>query len=320
MVRNKKTFGLREVRVGLVVVVSIAALIFLLLNASGDISLFSQKLTLRARFASADGVRPGAEVRLAGVRVGKVDTVSLLQPSDDPNAPKVEVLLKIDDRIDGRPAQERIRKNSQAQLGSPSLLGSDKLVNITPGTSLADPIQDNDLLVSATGTGGFDDLTASSNDFVAQLNRISDQVNEIVRKINEGEGSIGRFLNDEAFYNNLNATLRDVQGVTSDVRAGRGSAGKFINDPALYDSLNTTVGQLQLIAEDLQRADAAPRANSLQTSAFMTTHEPLSPASVGRLRTSTLSSLIFVRAAERSANCSQTRQSTIDARAAIARL
>ncbi len=253
MVRNKKTIGLREVRVGLVVVVSIAALIFLLLNASGDISLFSQKLTLRARFASADGVRPGAEVRLAGVRVGKVDTVSLLQPSDDPNAPKVEVQLKIDDRIDGRPAQERIRKNSQAQLGSPSLLGSDKLVNITPGTSLADPIQDNDLLVSATGTGGFDDLTASSNDFVAQLNRISDQVNEIVRKVNEGEGSLGRFLNDEAFYNNLNATLRDVQGVTSDVRSGRGSAGKFINDPSLYDSLNATVGQLQSIAEDLRR-------------------------------------------------------------------
>ncbi|MEJ7615782.1 MAG: MlaD family protein [Pyrinomonadaceae bacterium] len=253
MVRNKKTVGLREVRVGLVVVVSIAALIFLLLNASGDISLFARKLTLRARFASADGVRPGAEVRLAGVRVGEVENVSLLQPSDDPNAMKIEVQLKIDDQIDGRPAQERIRKNSQAQLGSPSLLGSDKLVNITPGTSLADPIQENDLLITATGTGDFAELTASSNDFVTQLNKISDQVDEIVRKINEGEGSIGRFLNDEAFYNNLNATLRDVQGVTSQVRSGQGSAGKFINDPALYDSLNTTVGQLQSIAEDLRR-------------------------------------------------------------------
>lgn len=253
MARNKKTLGLREVRVGLLVVVSIAALIFLLLNASGDISLFSSKLTLRARFASADGVRPGAEVRLAGVRVGKVDNVSLLQPSDDANALKVEVTLKIDDQIDGRPAQERIRKNSQAQLGSPSLLGSDKLVNITPGASFAAPIEENDLLATASGTGDFADLTASSNDFVAQLNKISDQVNEIVRKINEGEGSLGRFLNDEAFYNNLNATLRDVQGVTSQIRTGQGSAGRFINDPALYDSLNTTVGQLQSIAEDLRR-------------------------------------------------------------------
>ncbi|HYY41920.1 MAG TPA: MlaD family protein, partial [Pyrinomonadaceae bacterium] len=70
----KKTIGLREVRVGLLVIISIVVLILLILNASGDIS-FARKLHLRARFASADGLRPGAEVRLAGVHVGKVDEV-----------------------------------------------------------------------------------------------------------------------------------------------------------------------------------------------------------------------------------------------------
>lgn len=252
MAQNKKGVGFREVRVGLLIVVAIAALIFLLLNASGDISLFSQRLTLRARFDSADGLRPGAEVRLAGVRVGSVDDISLLQPSNDPNGPKVEVRLKVDNRIDGRPAPERIRRDSVAQLGSPSLLGSDKLINITPGTSVSDPIRDNDLL-SASSETGLSGLTQSGTDLLGQLNRVSEQVNQIVSKVNEGEGSLGRFLNDEAFYNNLNATLRDVQSVTAQVRSGQGSAGRFINDPALYDSLNSTVTQLRTVAEDLQR-------------------------------------------------------------------
>ncbi|HCX28171.1 MAG TPA: MCE family protein, partial [Blastocatellia bacterium] len=51
--------------------VSIVILIFLILNASGDINPFTKKLHLKARFADANGLREGSEVRLAGVRVGK---------------------------------------------------------------------------------------------------------------------------------------------------------------------------------------------------------------------------------------------------------
>lgn len=80
MPAQKKTIGLREVRVGLFVVIALAILILLILNASGDISPFSSKLHLRARFANADGIRSGSEVRLAGVSVGTVDDVRLLPP------------------------------------------------------------------------------------------------------------------------------------------------------------------------------------------------------------------------------------------------
>src|ERR687894_730956 len=96
----RKTIGLSELRVGILVVVAIAILIFLILNATGDINPFARKLHLRAQFSNADGLRPGSEVRLAGVRVGKVEEVSLLPPSDDPAAPKVEVKLAIDNTID----------------------------------------------------------------------------------------------------------------------------------------------------------------------------------------------------------------------------
>lgn len=248
----RKIIGLREVRVGLLIVISVAVLIFLILNASGDISLFSSQLRLRARFANAEGLRPGSEVRLAGVRVGRIDEIRLLPPSDDPNAPKVEALLAVDDEIDGQVANERIRSDSSVQIGSPGILGNEKLLNIIPGTSLGKPVEENALL-PATSANSFADLTASGTDLVQQLNRLSTEVTDIARKINEGQGSIGRFTNDEAFYNNLNATIRDVQDVVRRIRVGEGSAGRLVSDPALYNNLTATTAQLRSIAEDLRR-------------------------------------------------------------------
>lgn len=247
----RKTIGLSELRVGILVVVAIAVLIFLILNATGDINPFARKLHLRAQFANADGLRAGSEVRLAGVRVGKVEDVKLLPPSAEPNAPKVEARLTIDNTIDGRPANERIRTDSAAQLGSPSLLGNEKLINITPGTAVGQPVQENALL-PATSSGGFADLATSGTDLMQRLNKISEQVNDIVIRINRGEGSLGRFVNDEAFYNNLNATIRDVDDVLAQIKSGQGSAGKLVNDPALYNNANEIAIQLRAIGEDIR--------------------------------------------------------------------
>ncbi|HVF86325.1 MAG TPA: MlaD family protein [Pyrinomonadaceae bacterium] len=248
---QKKAVGFRELRVGILVIISILLLIFLILNASGDISPFSRKLHLRARVPNADGLRPGSEVRLAGVRIGKVEDVRLSSPSDNPDAPKVEVRLAIDSAIDGKPATDLIRTDSTAQLGSPSLLGSDKLINITPGTSLGGPVPEN-FELPVTSSSSFEALTNSGNTLLQQLDKLSGEFTGIAAKINEGEGSIGRFVNDEAFYNNLNSAIRDTQGVIRQIQTGQGSAGKFVNDPALYNNLAAITTQLQTIAEDLR--------------------------------------------------------------------
>src|SRR5437764_8747578 len=101
MPNAKNRVGIREVRVGLLVVIAIVVFIFLILNASGDISPFSKKITLKARFQNADGLRSGSEVRLAGVTMGKVDDVRLLPPSTNPDAPHVGATSAINNELDG---------------------------------------------------------------------------------------------------------------------------------------------------------------------------------------------------------------------------
>jgi phospholipid/cholesterol/gamma-HCH transport system substrate-binding protein len=249
---SKRTIGLSELRVGIFVVIAIAILIFLILNASGDINPFARKLHLRARFANADGLRAGSEVRLAGVRVGKVDEIKLLPPSDKPTDDKVEATLAIDNTIDGRPASERIRTDSTVSLGSPSLLGNDKLVNITAGTSVGQPVKENDTLSRAS----LNESTLSNlvgPEISDQMTGITKNLNEITRKINEGPGTISRILNDEALYDSLNSAVIDTQAVIRQIRSGQGTAGKFINDPAVYNNVNDLALRLNDIAEGLRK-------------------------------------------------------------------
>ena len=142
MAKSTRNIGLSELRVGLLVLIAIAVLVVLILNASGELNPFASHLHLRARFADANGLREGSEVRLAGVRIGKVDRIKLMTPTEVGNAPsgqsppKVEARLTIDTKIDGVPATDRIRTDSTAQQAAPSILGSEMIVNITPGTSI----------------------------------------------------------------------------------------------------------------------------------------------------------------------------------------
>ncbi len=251
MPRSNKSITFSQVRVGIFVLLAIAILVFLVLNASGDINPFSSKLHLKARFQDANGLREGSEVRLAGVRVGKVDRITLLPPSDVPNAPRVEALMTIDSKIDGRPANERIRSDSTAQQGSPSLLGNEMLINITPGTAVGQAVKDYDVLPSSS-SNTVNDFATSGTDLAQRLSKLSDEIQGIVRDVKEGKGTVGRLFTDEALYNNLNATIRETEDVMRQVRSGDGSAGKFINDPALYNNANEIAIQLRGIAEDIR--------------------------------------------------------------------
>src|SRR5881398_173721 len=121
MPKTTRNIGLSELRVGLLVLIAIAILVLLILNASGTLNPFASHLHLRARFNDANGLREGSEVRLAGVRIGKVDRITLLTPaqlSNEPNPKKIDVSMSIDSRIDGVPATERIRSDSTAQQTS----------------------------------------------------------------------------------------------------------------------------------------------------------------------------------------------------------
>lgn len=254
---TKRNLGFSQLRVGIFVLIGLVILAFLILNATGDFNPFERKLHLRARFADADGLREGAEVQLAGVHIGKVASVSLLPPDSADNA-KVEAIIIVDGNLGGRPITERIRTDSTAQLVATSLLANDKMINIAPGSAKGTPVSENHILPTTTAMS-INQLTTTGNELLQQINKLAIPANEILQKANQGEGTLGRVVNDESLYNNLDQTVAEtkltmskLQNTLDRVNRGQGSAGKLLNDPALYNNLNRTVAQLEAISQDLR--------------------------------------------------------------------
>jgi len=250
MPKRQQKITLSELRVGIFMLAALLITGFLILNSSGNFNPFEKKMRLKARFASADGLHSGADVQLAGVSIGKVEDVKFLPP-DSPPGERLEATLNVVQVLDKKPISELIRTDSTAQLVATSILGNDKMINITPGTAKGSPVDENATLSSSAGIG-LNQLTETGNDLLAQINKLAVPANEILNKANQGEGTLGRIINDESLYKSLDSTVTEMRKTVDRLNRGEGSAGKLLNDPQLYNNLNKTVSQLESISSDIK--------------------------------------------------------------------
>ena len=256
---QKKQQTLSELRVGLLVIGAFAILLLAIFAVSGDLRLFGRAMTVKTYMSSIDGLRKGAEVRLSGRKIGSVKEINFSSeiPADR-NAPNlIEVVMEIDSNISGRPAGERIRSDSLAVLKSAGVLG-DNVIDITPGTLSGQPVADGGQIPSLAQKSVGDIINASQQ-AVANLNAISGDIKEMTNDLREGKGSVGRFLNDEAFYVNLNKTVLQAESLVEAIRTGSGTAGQLVSNPQLYNQANETVAQLKRLTDQVNEQILAGR-------------------------------------------------------------
>ncbi|MFY9226325.1 MAG: MlaD family protein [Blastocatellia bacterium] len=250
---SKKNIGFAQLRVGLLVLLTVGLIIATILTISGDISLFKNTITIRTKLPQVDGLRPGTEVRLAGVYIGQVNEVNLLpiatNENDKQKLQSVEVVMKINKLIDDVPAEERIRKNSLVKLGSVGLLG-DKVIDISPGTKDSDAIKDGDL-VQGDQEDSLTQVVSGASSILQDIDTLADQVKEIAQNINQGKGNLGLIVKDDKLYTNANATILESQKLVERIRDGDGTIGKLLNDPTLYDQIQTTTKKAETLITDI---------------------------------------------------------------------
>ena len=245
MARKKTT--LAELRVGILAFATIVILVVFILSVTGDISLFTKTLTFTTRFAAADGLKEGDEVRLSGKRVGRVESVSFgvaLPSSSNDKAIVVKMTLK------GKEVDSRIRTDSKAVLGQQGFLG-DRIIDITLGTASAEPIPDGGEIPSAD-QASLNAVFQGASDILVSFNKVASQLQELMDDINGGKGTIGKFLHDDALYVNLNRTIMEGQTLVKRLKEGEGTIPRLLNDPKLYEDLRATTNELRGIATDLR--------------------------------------------------------------------
>ena len=245
--------GLAQLRVGLLVLASLAILIAVIFAMSGDLTLpgFGKKTLIRTEMASVDGLRRGAEVRLSGKKIGSVKQIvfgsQIPQTQDAQN--NIEIVMEIDGKLDGRPAIERVRTDSLAVLKSAGVLG-DNVIDITPGTLKGEAIKDGDRINSLAQKSVGDVINAAQK-AVGNFNEISDDIKAMTGRLRSGEGTMGKFLGDEAFYINLNKSVLQAENLLRDFREGPGTVGRLVSDPTLFNQTSEAVAKLRSISDQL---------------------------------------------------------------------
>ncbi len=115
MYRKNVEFG-----VGIFVVAGILALAYLSINLGGLDIFDDGAYEVSARFTTATGLRRGASVEMAGVRVGRVSEISL-------DGEDAKITLRIDENL-------KLSRDSIASIRTKGVLG-DKYVSISQGGS-----------------------------------------------------------------------------------------------------------------------------------------------------------------------------------------
>jgi len=121
-----------DISTGLFVLLGFAAIMFLVTQITNrDVAWGEKAYRLKAQFENVGGLKSGAPVSMAGVTIGRVESIGY-----DMNLFKAVVTLRIDARYD------QIPNDSDASIFTAGLLGG-QYIGITPGSS-EEPYRDGD--------------------------------------------------------------------------------------------------------------------------------------------------------------------------------
>jgi phospholipid/cholesterol/gamma-HCH transport system substrate-binding protein len=141
------------------------------------------RLEVTARFPSVAGLDRKAAVRIAGVRIGKVEAITL-------DASEAVIALSLDPHV-------QLHEGSWAQITSLGMLG-DKYVEIIPGDPTA-PLLSSGAELGGTTSPSFDDVM-----------RVATEIGEDVKEVTEAlRGSIGG-PQGEVAIEEIVANIRDL--------------------------------------------------------------------------------------------------------------
>ena len=187
-----------KARLGLFVIIGIGLFVLAIFVIGRQKNLFDPVFTLSTRFSNVSGLQVGNSVRFSGINIGTVDRITIINDTTI----QVKMLIKEDVR-------KFIKVDSEARIGSEGIIG-DKVVSISNGAANSKSITDNQLIDSNEPVE-MDEIMQSLEVTAGNAAIASEEITQILYKINKGEGTLGRLINDEDIANNLDKTIGNLK-------------------------------------------------------------------------------------------------------------
>ena len=194
----------QKTKTGIFVVISILLLLGLIFFIGKQKNLFSSTFIVYADFNNIGGTKEGNFVRFAGINIGTVETINII------NDTTVRLALSIEKKI-----QPYIKTDAMATIGSDGLMG-DKLILIAPGSDSTLAVKNGGKLLS-TNPLNVDKLMTNLAKISQNATVLTEGLAGIVTKINEGKGTIGRLLTNDNLAKRMESTITTANETASSI-------------------------------------------------------------------------------------------------------
>lgn len=187
-----------KIKLGLFVAGGLTLFVVAIFIIGKQKNLFNPVYKLSSTFYNVSGLQVGNNVRFAGINVGTVDNITIINDS----TVNVEMLIR-------KEVNQFIKTDCKVTIGSEGLIG-DRLLSIIPGKNNAPVAKDGQQLLSSEPVET-DAIMASLKVTAGNAEIISDQLAEIMTKVNSGNGTLGRLIQDSTIAENLNQTMSNLK-------------------------------------------------------------------------------------------------------------
>ncbi|HTP43755.1 MAG TPA: MlaD family protein [Candidatus Acidoferrum sp.] len=225
---QRKQLTWTELRVGLFVLAGLFILAIAIFYVTGA-GFLGPKYRVITYLPEVEGLQVGAPVRLDGVEIGNVQSIQLT-PQPEDHMHNITLVLRIEKKF-----QPDIRTDSSASLITEGLLGN-RYVTVRRGLH-GTSIPNGGIL-----PGGQE---PQMTELVQKFSALSNQIGDILTKVNNGQGTLAKLLNDPGLYDHVNDTIGKVDEIAAGIQRGEGTAGKLLKSDELYNRVNASVGDAQ---------------------------------------------------------------------------
>ena len=187
-----------KVRLGLFVAGGLTIFILAIFIIGKQKNLFNPVFKLTSTFHNISGLQVGNKIRFSGINVGTIDNITIINDS----TVRVDLLIK-------KEVWQFIRSDCRVSIASEGIIG-DKILIISQGISNNSLAKEGQQLES-TEPIETDAIIKSLRVSAGNAEIITKQLAEIMTKINKGEGTLGRLIQDKTIAENLNQTIVNLK-------------------------------------------------------------------------------------------------------------
>jgi phospholipid/cholesterol/gamma-HCH transport system substrate-binding protein len=231
-------------RVMAVIVIAVAiSATFIWLLTGGGTKLFSPHTTLTTFVPDAAGLGRRSEVRLSGIPIGNVSSITV-SGSLDPQR-----IVRVDMNVDSR-FLKNIPRDSQAGIRADTLIG-DQFVSIDEGTSPL-PVTENGILRSEPIK-----QAADRADLIRALHDELQQVDDIVTQASSSNTQVGSLVLGSKEYDQVLLRIDAFQKAMHAFVGPDSQLGPVLFSSTLYSQIHNSVAAIDKTLAAVQRGEGA---------------------------------------------------------------